>query len=129
MILVIFGTGNLLSAAYGSASTWAGPNFSILTGENAPFEAGPLTKEQASLVVSMPCFGAIIGTVLYTMLIDRFSRKLLLVSIAIPEIVIILQHTNFTSLKQLQSWKSGIFRLIQFSLCGRVVRCDSSTQT
>lgn len=77
----------MLSALYGSASTWAGPNFSVLTGENSPLASGPLTKEEASLVVSIPCFGAVVGTVIYTSIIDRFNRKMLLVSIAITEIV------------------------------------------
>lgn len=81
-------------AAYGSACAWTGPNFLVLTSpERAPFESGPLSKEQASLVVSMPCFGAIIGTLIYTLIIDRFSRKALLVSIAIPEIVIAIYLT------------------------------------
>lgn len=80
--------GNLLGATYGSVCAWAASNFLVLTTEGTPLGSGPLTTSQASLVTSIPCFGAMIASLVYSLIIDRFSRKVLLVSIAVPQIVL-----------------------------------------
>lgn len=79
--------GNLLSASFGSTCSWGAPNFLLLTSNSTPFDSGPVSKEHASFVVSLPTFGAIFGTLVYSLIIDRVSRKTLLISIAIPQIV------------------------------------------
>lgn len=80
-------TCNLLTASYGSACAWAGPNFLVLLSNDSPLQSGPLSMSEASMVVSLPCFGAIIATVFFTFIIDRISRKMLLIFIAIPELL------------------------------------------
>lgn len=82
--------GNILAATYGAACAWAGPNFMLLTSDETPIESGPLSKSEAALVVSIPCFGAILASLFYSLAIDRFSRRVHLVSIAIPQLVTII---------------------------------------
>lgn len=89
--------GNILGAVYGASCAWAGSNYRTLTTEGSPLESGPLTTSEISLVVSIPCLGAIIGTLIYSLAADRFSRRALLVSIAVPEVlswVFMLLATN-----------------------------------
>ncbi|XP_031623042.1 facilitated trehalose transporter Tret1-like [Contarinia nasturtii] len=81
-------TCNLLAFAYGSVCTWASANSATLeSDEKTPLPSGKLDISEISLVTSIPCFGAIFATLIYSLSIDRFSRKLLLVSIAIPQIL------------------------------------------
>ncbi|XP_055295153.1 uncharacterized protein LOC129564928 [Sitodiplosis mosellana] len=90
-------TCNILAASYGSACAWAGPNFLVLTADDTPIASGPLSTSEAALVVSIPCFGAIIACLLYSLAIDRFSRRVHLISIALPLLiswVILLLATN-----------------------------------
>lgn len=99
--------GNLLSASYGSASIWGSPNYLVLTSDKSPFESGPITDKEASLVVSIPSFGAILGTIFFSAIIGRYSRKLLLLAIAIMEIVI-HNHSNddwFVVESKFETWK------------------------
>lgn len=80
--------GNCLGAACGSASAWGAPNYLLLTSDKSPFESGPLTREEASLVVSLPSFGAFVGILILPTVVDRFGRKTLLILTSIPLIVI-----------------------------------------
>lgn len=82
--------GNVLTASYGASVSWAGPNFLILESDDTPLQSGKLSTVEASIVVSIPCFGAIISTLFYTFMLDRLSRKLLLLSLAVPQLVNLL---------------------------------------
>lgn len=84
-----------MSASYGSASIWGSPNYLTLTSEESPFESGPISEDEASLVVSIPCFGAVFGTMFYSVVIGKYGRKLLLLSIAIIQIVILFYFLIF----------------------------------
>lgn len=68
-----------------------------MTTEGSPLKSGPLSTAEISLVVSIPCLGAIIGTLIYSLAVDRFNRRALLISIALPELlswVIMFLATN-----------------------------------
>lgn len=79
---------NIASFFYGVVCAWAGPNFVILTSDHSPLLSGPITVSEASLVVSLICVGCAFGTLCAVFTIDRFGRKIPLLSLAIPQIVI-----------------------------------------
>lgn len=96
--IFFFIKGNVLTASYGATVSWGGPNFLVLKSENTPLDE-PLSTSEASIVISIPCFGAIIGTIFYTMVLDRLSRKILLVSLAIPQLVMEILFFNISQKK------------------------------
>lgn len=81
--------GNLVTFSSGAACGWCGPNFIVLTQDTTPLPAGPLTVSEGSLVVSLLAVGALIGTVVNSMYLDRYGRKILLAFMAIGQIVCI----------------------------------------
>lgn len=78
---------NILMASYGASVSWAGPNFLILESDDTPLQSGKLSTVESSIVVSIPCLGAIISTIFYTFMLDRLGRKLLLLSLAVPQLL------------------------------------------
>lgn len=76
-----------MTLSYGTACSWAGPNFIVLTSDETPLKSGPLTLSEAAVVVSLLCAGGIVGSAIYGYLMDRCSRRILLVSLAISQIV------------------------------------------
>lgn len=80
-------TGNLVTFAAGAACGWCGPNFIVLTQDTTPLPSGPLTVSEGSLVVSLLAVGAIIGTVVNAIYLDKCGRKILLAFMSICQIV------------------------------------------
>lgn len=67
---------------------WGGINSEVLKSKDFHgVESGPLSPSEASFVVSIPNLGAIVATLIYSLSIDRFSRRHLLFSIAFPLLV------------------------------------------
>lgn len=86
MVTVLF-AGNLLSFSAGTSCGWCGPNFLLLTQDPSPLPSGPLTMAEGSLVVSLLAVGALIGTIVFSLSLERYGRKMLLAFMAIAQIV------------------------------------------
>lgn len=65
-----------------------------LTSAETPLKFAPLSVAEASMVVSLLCAGGVLGTVIYAYLIDKLSRRMLLVSLAVPQVVSKLKYIS-----------------------------------
>lgn len=54
-------SGNLLTLSFGVSSGWSTINFIELQNENSTFSTGPLSLDEASLVVSLINIGGFVG--------------------------------------------------------------------
>lgn len=121
-------TVNMLPIGFGMVAGWASPNISLLTSDDSILASGKITMEQASSVASFVplgiagkrifhlnsgfffrnhnqnlfCFpGALFGNFLFGFITNKFGRKKILISLAIPTIVRILtiypmERANFS---------------------------------
>lgn len=56
-----FHLGNLLTLSFGTSSGWSTINFNELQNVNSTYSTGPLTADEATLVVSLINVGGFIG--------------------------------------------------------------------
>ncbi|PSN54583.1 hypothetical protein C0J52_07381 [Blattella germanica] len=76
---------NLISLNHGGGLGWLSPILPILQSETSPI-GRPVTNEEGSWLSSLLCLGAVFGTPLYTIIINRFSRKVSGYLVAVPHI-------------------------------------------
>lgn len=76
-----------MAFSYGCAEGWVSPFISMLSSKTDTILDDPLTINQVSLVGSMLCIGALIGTSFYGIIADKFGRKTALLISAIPCLV------------------------------------------
>lgn len=62
----------------------------LLMSDESPLPTGRITLDEASWMVSIPCFGTIFGSVFFACLTRNFGRKMPLFVVAIPFIVSLL---------------------------------------
>lgn len=84
---------NLLILCYGISIGWSSPNLLILESDESPI--GKITKEEASWVASIQCFGGFISNIFFGFITTRFGRKIPLILMAVPTIV----HISLTLFK------------------------------
>lgn len=72
--------------AHGCVTGWLSPTILILLSENSPF--GVVTTEQVSWLGSIINIGSIIGNISFTMINKYYGRKIGLVFLAFPNMVI-----------------------------------------
>lgn len=79
--------GNLLSLSCGVISGWAVINYNELQSENSTSPTGPLTMEQASLVISIENIGGLIGNFAILPLNQMIGVKRMMHILGLPLIV------------------------------------------
>lgn len=67
---------------------WSAPNYILLTTDESPLECGPLSDIEGSLVVALLSLGGLLGIFFAVSTIDRIGRKIPLLILTIPQIVI-----------------------------------------
>lgn len=92
--LMIFLKANLLIVSFGTSCGWPSFSFLILESKETPLKSGPLTTEELSWIVSIFCFGGIVGNFLFGWLVNKFGRKQMLCILAVPQIVS-YHHSSF----------------------------------
>lgn len=85
---------NLLMLSFGSTIGWLSPSLPLLQSEASPLSSGPMTTEQISWTGSLLSPGAIVGNILGGYLMARFGSKMILMSLAVPQLVFSLQCIN-----------------------------------
>lgn len=85
-------TANLLLFSFGWACTWANVNFLELQSPNTKLPNGPITYEEASIVMSLICAGGLLGNVVYLWALGRFGRKKPILFLSVPTIVSIKEE-------------------------------------
>lgn len=79
--------GNLLTGSLGATNGWASVNFVDLQKDDTSFPSGPLSLEQATLVVSICYAGAIIGNSVFPFVVKKYGSKRTLLAAVFPQIV------------------------------------------
>lgn len=89
---------NLIGFNFGWMCSWANANYENLrsngTSRSTQLDDGPLSLQQASLVMSLICAGGLIGNLVYLFVLEKFGRKNPILFLAIPAIV--CMRTNST---------------------------------
>lgn len=78
---------NLTNVSYGLAAGWTSSSFLELESNESPIRSGPLSTQELSWINSILPIGALLGTILYTVLSKSHGRKNLLCSLAFPQVV------------------------------------------
>ena len=78
---------NLLALGYGTIVGWTSPFLPVLQSNESPLKTGPITLDEASWIGSLLCIGAIIGTLLFGWISERFGTKIAGCINALPIIV------------------------------------------
>lgn len=76
---------NLLMLCYGVSIGWSSPNLLILESDESPI--GKITREEASWVASLQCFGGFFSNLFFGLIGARLGRKIPLILMAVPTIV------------------------------------------
>lgn len=69
------------------ANAWANVNFLELQSPNTILQDGPITYEEASIVMSLICAGGLLGNVVYLWALEKFGRKKPILFLSVPSIV------------------------------------------
>ncbi|PSN54584.1 hypothetical protein C0J52_07380 [Blattella germanica] len=77
---------NLISINHGASLGWPSPMLPILQSSSSAV-GRPVTNEEGSWLSALLCLGAVFGTPLYLVIINRFSRKVTGYLVAVPQIV------------------------------------------
>lgn len=56
----------------------------LLMSDDSPLPTGKITLDEASWMVSLPCFGSLFGNVFFAYLTRIYGRKKPLIAVAIP---------------------------------------------
>lgn len=86
---------NLLTVGFGVLEGWTSPSIALLTSNETPLASGKITMDEASWVASLLHVGALLGNIFFGYVTNNFGRKLPLMCIAIPMIVISLVYKVF----------------------------------
>lgn len=68
---------------------WTSPSIALLTSDQTPLASEMISKDEASWIASLLHVGAFLGSLFFGFVTNNFGRKLPLMIIAIPMIVII----------------------------------------
>jgi hypothetical protein len=79
---------NFLTITYGVTLGWTSPTIPILESELSPLESGPATVEQISWIASSLSPGGILATLTYGFVSNFLGRKLALLLVAAPQLVL-----------------------------------------
>lgn len=85
---------NLLMLSFGCTIGWVSPALPLLQSPDTPLSSGPMTTEQISWTGSTLSVGALVGNILYGYLMVRYGSKMVLMSLAVPQLVISLRDTT-----------------------------------
>lgn len=76
---------NVIAFAHGFSIGWISPYYSLLRSNESP--VGPISDEQVSYIGALLCFGALVGTFMYSAMSDLLGRKMASLTLAFPFIV------------------------------------------
>lgn len=76
-----------MTAAHGSSNSWASANFLALQKPESSLPSGPLSVQEAALVISIHYVGAIVGNLMVPPIVRKYGCKRVMVAVAIPQIV------------------------------------------
>lgn len=78
---------NFIGFSFGWSGSWANANFLHLQSAETDLQAGPLTYDEASLMMSLICAGGLFGNIVYLWILEKFGRKNPLLLLSLPIIV------------------------------------------
>lgn len=78
---------NFVGLSFGWSNAWANVNFLHLQSPQTTLRDGPITYEEASLVMSLICAGGLIGNVMYLWILEKFGRKNPILFLSVPIVV------------------------------------------
>ncbi|XP_055309204.1 facilitated trehalose transporter Tret1-like isoform X2 [Sitodiplosis mosellana] len=78
---------NFIGFSFGWACAWANVNFLELQSPNTKLQDGPISYDEASLVMSLICAGGLMGNIVYLWALDKFGRKKPIMFLAFPTIL------------------------------------------
>lgn len=79
--------GNLLTVTYGACCAWASVSYIELQENKSVLPSGPLTENEASLMVAILNAGGLAGNILFVYIAEKFGRRNPLFYLAIPQLV------------------------------------------
>lgn len=109
---------NIIAIGHGMTLGWLSPALQVLQSDDTPLSSGPLTVAQTSWIGSFVTITGVVGVLFFTILSDRFGRKLALCFLGIPHI-----GFWFSVLFGTQYYHLYIGRLISGMATGGVVAC------
>lgn len=78
---------NFIGFSFGWSCSWANVNFLELQSPETSLEDGPISYDQASLLMSLICVGGLIGNLTYLWALETFGRKKPILFLSVPIIV------------------------------------------
>lgn len=79
---------NLLIVGFGVLEGWNSPSSLLFNSAETPLASGQITSEEESWIASLLNVGALMGNIFFGIISNHFGRKLPLLAITIPMIVI-----------------------------------------
>lgn len=76
-----------MTASFGTANGWATVNFVDLQKEDTRFPSGPLSLNQATLMMSISIASAIVGNLVFPFSVRKFGSKTTMFAMGFPQIV------------------------------------------
>lgn len=81
---------NIMVFVYGIAVGWPSANLPLLQSDATPLGTQPISLFEASSIGSILCIGGAVGTLIYGWLVEKCGRKISMISIFVPTVVIII---------------------------------------
>uniref|UniRef100_A0A336MU94 CSON006792 protein n=1 Tax=Culicoides sonorensis TaxID=179676 RepID=A0A336MU94_CULSO len=78
---------NLVTISYGASCGWTSPMIPILQSHKTPLRNGPLNDDQISWIGSLICVGAVLGTLIFGWICNKFGRKISIICLSFPQLV------------------------------------------
>uniref|UniRef100_A0A182STD7 Major facilitator superfamily (MFS) profile domain-containing protein n=1 Tax=Anopheles maculatus TaxID=74869 RepID=A0A182STD7_9DIPT len=79
---------HIITASYGVTVGWPAPIIPLLRSPDTPLPSGPITVEEASWIGATLCIGGTIGTILFAIIHTYFGKKVVLLLIPIPHVIL-----------------------------------------
>uniref|UniRef100_A0A182MN01 Major facilitator superfamily (MFS) profile domain-containing protein n=1 Tax=Anopheles culicifacies TaxID=139723 RepID=A0A182MN01_9DIPT len=79
---------HIITASYGVTVGWPAPIIPLLRSPETPLPSGPVTVEEASWIGATLCIGGTIGTILFALIHTYFGKKVALLLIPVPHIIL-----------------------------------------
>lgn len=76
-----------MTAAHGASNSWASANFLALQRPDTLLPSGPLSLQEAALIISIHYVGAIVGNLTMPYIVRECGCKRVMLAVAIPQIV------------------------------------------
>lgn len=106
-------SGNILTAAHGATNTWPSANFLPLQEPDSMLPSGPLSMQEAALVVSINYIGLIAGNLVAPHIVRKYGCKRVMLAIAIPQFV--------SWICKVGNWKKTHFDSILLYYCVQII--------